>query len=156
MNLIFRRWLLLAAVLLPVSLGGCTESELSDSGLSDLSLSDSDASDSGLLGSEHANTAASTLGDKNWQGGAAEAASLPAPEETLNTALIMGDRAQQTAQTAQSITDWELTASRWEQALNLLKAIPADSAVYGEAQNTIQTYDAQLQEARGQLAARRG
>ncbi|NJM58074.1 MAG: hypothetical protein HC857_12465 [Synechococcales cyanobacterium RU_4_20] len=91
-----------------------------------------------------------------WNGGAAEAASLPSPEETFNTALIVGDRAAQTAQTAQTTTDWELAAARWEQALNLLKAIPSNSSLFGDAQSQIQTYDAQLQEARSQLAALRG
>ncbi len=133
MNSIFCRWVLLVTVsVLPSALVGCTDPDFDDS---------TDPNHSQPMTS--------------WQGSAAEAAPLPSPEETLNTALILGDRADQAAHSAQTTTDWEVAAARFEQALNLLKAIPPSSEHYSSAQAKIQDYDAKLQESRRRLTALR-
>ncbi len=134
MNLNFRRLVPLASGVLLSLLTGCIDPE---------------------QGSSDSNWAANAA-ETQWQGDTAEAATLPSPEETFNTALILGDRAQADAAQAQSEADWQPVAGRLERALNLLRAIPPNSTLYNSAQAQILDYEAQLNQAREQLAQLRG
>ena len=54
------------------------------------------------------------------------------------------------AQSAQSKDDWTLVASRWQSAINLLKAVPASSPNYAIAQKKIAEYQRNLSYAQQQ------
>ena len=54
------------------------------------------------------------------------------------------------AQSAQSNDDWNLVVSRWQRAINLLKAVPKSSANYAIAQKKVAEYQRNLAYARKQ------
>ncbi|HIK44787.1 MAG TPA: retroviral-like aspartic protease family protein [Leptolyngbyaceae cyanobacterium M65_K2018_010] len=47
-------------------------------------------------------------------------------------------------QSAQSQEDWQLAASRWQQAIQLMQRVPASSAEYAQAQGKVQEYQQHL------------
>jgi len=60
-------------------------------------------------------------------------------------AILIGDNAL-------SRDDWSLTANRWQEAIRLLKAVPANSKDYATAQNKITQYQAALAVAKAKAA----
>ncbi len=58
----------------------------------------------------------------------------------LQVALQRADSAVDLGQTAQSVDDWKLVASRWQQSIQLLQAIPDSSLSYQSAQQKIAEY----------------
>ena len=83
---------------------------------------------------------------------AAPASSLPASPNSVNpadpnalqVALERADSAVELGKTAQSVDDWKLVASRWQQSIELLQVIPASSPSYGAAQKKLTEYQAYL------------
>lgn len=73
--------------------------------------------------------------------------------EPLQDALNTASRALTLAQSAQSVDDWGLVASQWQQAITLLQAIPASSPNYGEAQAKIAEYQGNLSAAQQQASS---
>ena len=68
----------------------------------------------------------------------------PSDPNALQVALERADGAVDLGQTAQSVDDWKLVANRWQQSIELLKAIPASSPSYGSAQQKLTEYQSYL------------
>lgn len=67
-----------------------------------------------------------------------------APSDPFREAVNAAMSAATIAQTAISQQDWTLVASRWQQAIDHLKAVPDSSANYQTAQHKIQEYQGNL------------
>ncbi|MEM9217195.1 MAG: retroviral-like aspartic protease family protein [Cyanobacteria bacterium P01_F01_bin.150] len=64
----------------------------------------------------------------------AQASDNPSPApDTYPDALKRAEMALKLSQSAQSVDDWSLVAGRWQQAIDLLEAVPAASENYGSA-----------------------
>ncbi len=78
--------------------------------------------------------------------------SSPTPQpERFQEALDTAFGAATIAQSAQSKDDWNLVVSRWQSAINLLKALPKSSANYAIAQKKITEYQRNLAYAQKQV-----
>jgi hypothetical protein len=66
------------------------------------------------------------------------------PAEALEIAATRASTAESLAQAAQSIDDWRLVSSQWQQAIDLLEAVPSDSPDYAAAQQRLATYRSNL------------
>lgn len=76
----------------------------------------------------------------------------PKPKiDTYTQALDQATGATVIAQSAITKSDWELVASRWKKAINLLKTVPASHPNYATAQNKISDYQANLAVAQTQI-----
>jgi hypothetical protein len=71
----------------------------------------------------------------------AQAAALPDP---YNNALDKASSARSISQSAQSPEDWSLAASRWQQAIALLKQVPASSPNKKQAKVRLAEYERNL------------
>ncbi|MFM7423754.1 MAG: hypothetical protein ACKO7W_01920 [Elainella sp.] len=69
--------------------------------------------------------------------------------DALKTALERADSAVTLGQTAQSVDDWKLVASRWQQAIDQLETIPASSPDYRAARSKLAEYQGYLTVAQG-------
>lgn len=84
---------------------------------------------------------------------------VPSPSPTSQTdpyeeAISRATSAVTFAQTAQSGDDWSLVAGRWQQAIDLLREVPASSPNYQVAQQKITEYQSNLAVAEQQAASR--
>lgn len=71
----------------------------------------------------------------------------PAPisgPETFRKAVNRATSAVAIGQSAQSKTDWQLAASRWQQAVALMQQVPSSSPNYAQAQAKAQEYQQHL------------
>ena len=66
------------------------------------------------------------------------------PDEALQMSLQKGTEAAELTQTAEYSWEWQAVATTWEEALNLLKAIPESSGDYRSAQAKIEEYEKNL------------
>lgn len=71
----------------------------------------------------------------------AENAAEPTHLDPYPKALEMGMSAATVAQNAHSLDDWDLVISRWQTAIELLKAVPESSKHYATAQQKIKDYE---------------
>lgn len=81
--------------------------------------------------------------------------SVPTPKATANSnpyklALEKADSAGNITVSAQSQDDWNLVASRWQQAIQLLRSIPSSSPYRSLAQAKLTTYQRNLAYAKNQ------
>jgi len=77
-------------------------------------------------------------------------ASLPDAASLLAEAEAQGTQATLLAQSAQSLDDWDLVATRWEQAIALLKRIPDNTPQTASARQRITEYQQSLATAQTQ------
>ncbi|HEY9644779.1 MAG TPA: hypothetical protein V6C88_00335 [Chroococcidiopsis sp.] len=81
-------------------------------------------------------------------------AASPTPQgEPYQAGLAQGFKAATLAQSAQSIDDWNLVVSQWQQAIALLQQVPAADPNYATAQEKIATYQGNLQIAQQKAAS---
>lgn len=76
------------------------------------------------------------------------AASSPSPTDStkaFETALEKASKASYSAENATSKEDWELTANRWQQAIELMKSLPTDDPNYKQAQENLPEYQRNFQ-----------
>lgn len=66
------------------------------------------------------------------------------PSIRLRRAIEQADSAANLSQSAQSKDDWSLVSRRFQEAIALLKSIPANTPEYNEAQTRIARYQAEL------------
>ncbi|MBE9177749.1 hypothetical protein IQ268_04035 [Oculatella sp. LEGE 06141] len=66
------------------------------------------------------------------------------PSEALDVAAERATNATTLAQAAQSVDDWTLVASQWQQAIALLETVPEASPEYGTAQQRLTAYRGNL------------
>jgi hypothetical protein len=66
------------------------------------------------------------------------------PTNALKLALERGSAAVTLSQAAQSVDDWSLVASKWQQAIDLLKGVPASSPDYAAARQKLAEYQSYL------------
>jgi clan AA aspartic protease (TIGR02281 family) len=64
--------------------------------------------------------------------------------ETFQTALDRAYSAAKLTQSAQIPADWQFVMSRWQEAIELLKTLPANSPEYPQAQTKIREYQSNL------------
>lgn len=67
-----------------------------------------------------------------------------AKQDTLTLAIDRASDAVTLSQAAQSVDDWGLVASKWQQAIALLQSVPSSSADYAAAQQKLANYQANL------------
>ncbi len=137
MTLNIRRLVPIASGALIFLVSGCEETQLSHN------LQEGESDSLGLV----------DYGAILGQTPAVEAATLPDPNRLYNAAVALGGDAQQTADRARSVTDWERAAMGWERALNFLRAIPKGSPMHRAAQAKIYDYERRLDNAMGRLRA---
>jgi predicted aspartyl protease len=82
---------------------------------------------------------------------AAQAKSPPA-QDVYNTALAKANSARNISQSALSEDDWNLVASRWEQAIASLKAVPSSSPYFPNAKTKLAEFQKGLANARKQAS----
>lgn len=70
----------------------------------------------------------------------------------FEAAQATANEATQLSERAQSTDDWNLVASRWQEAIALAQQVPQDSPNYAAAQQNLATYQAQLATAQQQAA----
>ena len=75
------------------------------------------------------------------------------PDESLQMALQKRTEAAELTQAAESSWEWQTVATAWEEALNLLKAIPESSSNYQSAQAKIEEYEGNLAYAQTNVGA---
>ena len=68
----------------------------------------------------------------------------PPPVDSFREALNRATSAVAIGQSAQSTTDWELAASRWQQAIALMNQVPPSSPNHSQAQAKAQEYQQNL------------
>ncbi|MBD2092104.1 hypothetical protein H6F67_19840 [Microcoleus sp. FACHB-1515] len=76
----------------------------------------------------------------------------PTSANPLEDAIAKQTQAQALAQAAQSADDWSLVASQWQQSIDLLQSIPANSPNYAAAQTRLRQAETQLADAREQAS----
>lgn len=74
------------------------------------------------------------------------------PKEVYEQALDAGYSAATIAQSAQSVSDWQLVSSRWQEAIQLLQQVPPSSSYRAIAQSKIAQYQRNLRIAQQQAA----
>lgn len=67
-----------------------------------------------------------------------------ADPNALNLAIDRASDAVTLSQAAQSVDDWSLVASKWQQAIGLLRSVPNSSPDYAAAQQKLADYQANL------------
>lgn len=77
----------------------------------------------------------------------------PDPEMLWQEALEQATSAANLSQAAQSIDDWKLISSQWQEAIALLRRIPQSSPRHAEAQTKIAEYQRNLEAATRQANA---
>jgi predicted aspartyl protease len=77
-----------------------------------------------------------------------KSAAKPKPSANYKLALDKADAAQNISQSAQSPEDWNLVVSQWEQAVNLLKKVPANDPNKKLVSQKLTAYQASLATAR--------
>ncbi len=85
---------------------------------------------------------------------ATPSASPTAQVDTFQDAQDSAISAATIAQSAESQDDWKLVVSRWQNAINLLKAVPQSSPNYATAQRKIPEYQRSLSYAQQQTQPR--
>jgi hypothetical protein len=87
------------------------------------------------------------------------AVTLPSPvavespvADTFDAGLVKASDASYTAKTAETSEDWDLAASRWQNAIELMQAVPTGSANHAQAQQKLMEYQRGLSAARSHLA----
>jgi predicted aspartyl protease len=83
---------------------------------------------------------------------AKKTATKPKPSENYQLALDKADSAGSISQSAQSPEDWNLVVSRWEEAVNLLKKLPANDPNKKLANQKLADFQASLSTARDRAA----
>ncbi|MEL6230595.1 MAG: retropepsin-like aspartic protease [Cyanobacteria bacterium J06627_3] len=83
---------------------------------------------------------------------ATKAQSAP-PSTAYQDAINLASGAVTLGQQAKSPDDWDLIVGRWEQAIEKLKAVPADHQHYSTAQAKIKDYERNLAQAQQRLSA---
>jgi clan AA aspartic protease (TIGR02281 family) len=73
-----------------------------------------------------------------------------APKEAYERALDAAYSAAIIAQSAQSVSDWQLVSSRWQEAIQLLQLVPPSSSYRAIAQSKIAQYQRNLRIAQQQ------
>jgi predicted aspartyl protease len=68
--------------------------------------------------------------------------------DTYDDAIAIGEGANTISQSSVSREDWNTVASRWQEAISLLKAVPASSRNYRNAQKKLKEYQTNLAEAK--------
>ncbi len=81
--------------------------------------------------------------------------STKAQPDYYQRARLKADSAVSIGQSAQSPEDWQLVASRWQQAIALLQAIPPDSPQAAQALTKIAEYQGHLAQAQEQAQSNR-
>ena len=66
------------------------------------------------------------------------------PPDTFREAVNRATSAVAIGQSAQSIADWQLAASRWQQAIALMAQVPPNSPNHAQAQTKVQEYQQHL------------
>ncbi len=84
-------------------------------------------------------------------------AAEPSPEpqkqpDRFREAVNRASSAVVIGQSAQSASDWELAASRWQQAIALMQQVPSHSPNHGQAQAKVQEYQQHLAAAQAQAS----
>jgi gag-polyprotein putative aspartyl protease len=74
------------------------------------------------------------------------------PADPYALAIDKADSATTISQSAQSQDDWNLVISRWQQALQLMKAVPKNSPNHTQAKTKIAEFERNLTVARQQVA----
>jgi hypothetical protein len=72
--------------------------------------------------------------------------------DSYQAALRRGTQAERLAQSAQSVDDWSLVVSQWQQAISLLQAVPLSSPSRGAAQARLSQYQSSLAAAQQRAA----
>ena len=75
------------------------------------------------------------------------------PSTAYQDAINLASGAVTLGQQAKSPDDWDLIVGRWEQAIEKLKAVPADHQHYSTAQAKIKDYESNLAQAQQRLTA---
>ncbi len=78
----------------------------------------------------------------------APAATKGPPPESYSRALDKAESAENIALTARSQDDWNLVASQWQQAISLMRSVPASHAYHKQAQTKLGTYQRALAQAK--------
>jgi predicted aspartyl protease len=90
---------------------------------------------------------------------AAEAQAIPNPpaaqNDTFRQAVNRASSAVAIGQSAQSASDWELAATRWQQAIALMQQVPSHSPNHGQAQAKVREYQQYLSAAQRRAAGER-
>lgn len=86
------------------------------------------------------------------QAATSQPASSPNRPDPYKTALDKADSARNISESAQSQDDWNLVASRWQQAIQLLKAVPPSSPYQAQAKSRLGEYQRSLAYAKKQAA----
>lgn len=152
-----RFWFWTTALLSSLALYGTTmlTGESSQSPL----MANSLITESYVTDSPAANAAATPA--KSTAPAAARSRTAPAPQAApqamaqseatiLQQAQELIDRAKRLSQSAQSIDDWRLVVSQWQQSIAKLNAISRSSASYSAARQQLQTIQSQLAAAQRQ------
>ncbi|MEM9979991.1 MAG: hypothetical protein AAF808_20390, partial [Cyanobacteria bacterium P01_D01_bin.2] len=88
----------------------------------------------------------------NPENSGADPAGLDVPPSTAyQDAINLASSAFTLGQQASSSDDWQLVASRWEQAVQTLQTVPTDSQHYPTAQTKLKDYQRNLAYAKQQL-----
>lgn len=74
--------------------------------------------------------------------------------DPFSAALDRGMNAAILAQSANTENDWKLVASKWQEAIGLLKTVPQEHPNYGKVQNKIAEYQQNLAIARQKAAGK--
>lgn len=74
--------------------------------------------------------------------------------DPFSAALDRGMGAAVLAQSASTEDDWKLVASKWQEAIGLLKTVPQKHPNYGKVQNKIAEYQRNLAIARQKAASK--
>ncbi len=74
------------------------------------------------------------------------------PQEAYERAMDAAYSAATLAQSAQSVIDWQLVITRWQEAIDLLKSVPSSSSYHKNAQSKIAEYQRNLRVAEQQSA----
>lgn len=82
---------------------------------------------------------------------ATEPSPIAAQPDPYNQAIDRASSAFRISQSAQSQDDWQLVANRWQQAIDLMAAVPTSSPNHAEAQSKLSEYRRNLTYAQQQV-----
>jgi hypothetical protein len=83
---------------------------------------------------------AATPGPTGTTSTATNTPTAPAANDPFAEAVRLAERTSQTGQTAKSSADWLSLASQWQQASDLMAAVPASDTRYKTAQSRVVDY----------------
>lgn len=86
---------------------------------------------------------------------ASEVAPETAQDDTFRQAVNRASSAVAIGQSAQSASDWDLAANRWQQAIALMQQVPSHSPDHGQAQAKVREYQQYLSAAQRRAAGER-